>query len=159
MQTFIVGGNTVALIDGELWMKLAPTSAEEQTGAPQPDVAKHRKRKPTSWSKLIGPKTRKPRSKNLDEGQKQEIRSLHRNGVSVVDLAKQFNLGESAVRRAVNGKPEKHDQVPLKGIHGYRCTNCGRTFKSILSKLDAYCPLPTCNKSTELEEIPAEEVG
>ncbi len=34
----------------------------------------------------------------------------------------------------------------------------GRAFKSVLPKLDAYCPQPTCNKSTELEEIPAEEV-
>lgn len=101
--------------------------------------------------------------RDLDDDTKARIREEYKEGKSQADLAEKYGVSSVTVYRIVKSvgpiaKPRKHNQVPLKEIHGFRCLNCGHTFKIVLSKLDAYCPKPTCNKSTDLEQIDPEEV-
>jgi hypothetical protein len=158
MKIYQVGRQHFAIIENELWVK-----ADSVPDA-QPLQAVPTKR-PYNLKKTFSKTGRKVRH-NLDAETKSRIREEYRNGKSQADLAEEFGISSITVYRIVKSvgpigglaKERKHNQVPLKEINGYRCLNCGHTFKSILPKLEAYCPKPTCNKADELEEIPAEEV-
>lgn len=101
----------------------------------------------------------------MSDEQVREMLELSESGMKTADVAKKFGISVANFYYYRNSRSKgshkdkvKHHEVPLKEIHGYRCTNCGKTFKSILPKLDAYCPMPSCSKASDLDEIPPEDV-
>ena len=150
----MVGSQMVAVIGGQLWQKLESSSPEPPVSKP---ARKHRIKHRKPRQRKPQPRTRKGVQPDL----RQKVVEQYKAGKSASELAKAYGISVSAVYVWANraGKPTKHHQVQLKEIHGYRCLNCGRRFKSVLPKLDAYCPQPTCNRMSELEEIPPEEVA
>lgn len=148
MRIFKAGELSITIIDGAPWMKLEQV-ADEADSTEEAPVPKKRK---------YAHKAKTGKKHKTDDETKRRVLEGYRSGASQRDLAEEFGISIPTVYRIVKKagtlvKNSKKHEVPLKEINEFRCLNCGKTFKTILPKLDAYSPMPGCNKSSELEEV------
>lgn len=111
------------------------------------------------YERKVKPVTRKAvygKGRSIPDDVKRAVVADYQAGeLTMSDIAKKHGIGYATAYNIVKGASKNvSTSVPTSWrIKEYRCLGCGQTFKSTLSKLDAYCPGKSCNKTTELEEV------
>lgn len=87
--------------------------------------------------------------KKLTDEQREAVKADIRAGLKPGEICERHGISLPTYSRIKATMPR------VSGVFTYRCFGCGKQFKSNLPKLDAYCPQPTCNKMTDIEEVHA----
>jgi hypothetical protein len=131
MNTYKVGEQTLAIIDGQLWHRV---ESLENEGEAESDTDKV---KPPKTSK----KPRKVRAGAISEEAKDEIRQKFSEGVSRKELAKEYKVAVGMIYYYIKTKPMSQ-RTKNNPVGDYTCVN-GHEFKSKLLPGQVMCP--TCH--------------